>query len=301
MGMRRIRDRVRSKIGDTLRNAAIRLRRDDRETLTVIEPPSGWFDVSVRELWQYRELLYFLAWRDVKVRYKQTLLGAAWAIIQPVTAMVIFSIVFGRLADMPSDDVPYPIFVYAGLLPWQFFAGTLNTAANSLVGNRALVTKIYFPRLFLPTSAVGAPLLDLMLSFVVYGGLMVYYQYVPSQLALLAPVLIVLTAMASLGASYILSGLTVIYRDFFAVIPFLLQIWMYASPVVYPVSIFPEQYQWLVVLNPMAGIIDAFRAGLLGTPMEWTQLGISAAVAVAMFVFGLIYFRRLERRFADVI
>lgn len=270
-------------------------------TQTIIEPPSGWIDLGFRELWRYRELLYFLAWRDVKVRYKQTLLGAAWAIIQPVTAMIIFSIVFGRLADMPSDDVPYPIFVYAGLLPWQFFSSTLNTAANSLVGNRQLVTKIYFPRLLLPTSAVGAPLLDLVLGFLVYAGLMVYYQFIPGQLALLLPLLILLTAMASLGASYILSGLTVIYRDFFAVIPFLVQIWMFASPVVYPVSIFPERYQWLVMLNPMAGIIDAFRAGLLGTPMEWSQLGISAAVAFAMFVFGLIYFRRLERRFADVI
>ena len=284
-----------------VKNARTLYRSDDNPTLTVIEPPSGWFDVRLRELWEYRELLYFLAWRDVKVRYKQTLLGAAWAIIQPVVAMVVFSIVFGTLAGVPSDDAPYPIFVYAGLLPWQFFSSTLSAAANSLVGNRQLVTKIYFPRLLLPTSAIGAPLLDLVLGFVVYAVLMVYYEFMPGQLALLVPILIVLSAMTSLGAGYILSGLTVIYRDFFAVIPFMIQIWMYASPVVYPVSIFPEQYQWLVVLNPMAGIIDAFRAGLLGTPMEWSQLGISAAVAVAMFVFGLIYFRRLECRFADVI
>ena len=299
--MKRTRDRDASNAKSVVASASDRFERTDDMPLTVIEPPKRWFDVNLRELWDYRELLYFLAWRDVKVRYKQTMLGAAWAVIQPVIAMIVFSIVFGTLAGVPSDDVPYPIFVYAGLLPWQFFASTMNTAANSLVGNRPLVTKIYFPRIFLPSAAVGAPLLDLVISFGVYAGLMVYYQYIPGRLALLLPVLILLTAMASLGASYILAGLTVLYRDFFAIIPFMLQIWMFASPVVYPVSIFPEQYQWLVMLNPMAGIIDAFRAGLLGTPMEWTQLGISAAVAAGLFGFGLLYFRRLERRFADVI
>lgn len=268
---------------------------------TVIEPKSGWLGIDLHELWHYRELLYFLVWRDFKARYKQSLLGIGWAVIRPLVSMVIFSLIFGKLANMPSDGVPYPIFSYAGLLPWTLFSGATTAAAVSVVAQSTLLTKIYFPRLYIPVGNVGVTIVDFAMASLVYVGIMVYFQYLPGPLALLLPVLILLTLMASLGVGLILASLSVTYRDFQSVTPFLMQTWMYLSPVVFPISIVPEGYRWLLALNPMTGIINSFRSALLGTPMDWSTLGISATVAVVSFFFGLYYYRRFERRFADVV
>ena len=268
--------------------------------ITIIRPRKGWQAVDLRELWHYRELLYFFVWRDVKVRYKQTVLGAAWAILQPVFSMIIFSVIFGNFAKIPSDGVPYPIFVYAGLLAWTFFANTVAQAGMSMVNEAQLLTKIYFPRLLVPSSSAGTHLVDFALSFTIYVALMVWYSHVPGLTILLLPVLVVLTVITALGTGYLLAGLAVTYRDFRYVIPFLLQAWMYASPVVYPVTLIPPQYQRLMALNPMAGIIGAFRSALLNQPVAWDLLGISSFVAVGLFVLGLYNFRRTERWFADI-
>lgn len=268
--------------------------------VTVIRPRPGWQAVDLRELWQYRELLFFLIWRDIKVRYKQTVLGAAWAILQPVTSMVIFSIIFGRFAKIPSDGVAYPIFVYAGLLPWIFFEKAVSQSAVSLVTQSNLLTKIYFPRLFVPAASVGAMLVDFALSFVVYVFIMLWYMHLPGLLILLFPGLLLLTVVTAVGAGCLLASLTVSYRDFRLVVPFMLQIWLYCSPVVYPVSLFPERYQWILALNPLTGIIGGFRSALLNQPMDWLLLGVSSVVALGLFFFGLLNFRRTERRFADV-
>jgi lipopolysaccharide transport system permease protein len=268
---------------------------------TVIEPKSGWLGIDLRELWHYRELLYFLVWRDFKARYKQSLLGIGWAVIRPLVSMVIFSLIFGKLANMPSDGVPYPIFSYAGLLPWTLFAGATTAAAVSVVAQSTLLTKIYFPRLYIPVGNVGVTIVDFAMASLVYVGIMIYFQYAPGWLALLLPVLILLTLMASLGVGLILASLSVTYRDFQSVTPFLMQTWMYLSPVVFPISIVPDGYRWILALNPMTGIINSFRSALLGTPMDWSTLAISATVSVTSFFFGLYYFRRFERRFADVV
>lgn len=266
----------------------------------VIRPRKGWQAIDFAELKRYHELLFFLVWRDVKVRYKQTVLGAAWAILQPLFTMLIFSVIFGKFAKIPSDGVPYKLFAYAALLPWTFFSNGVSQSALSLVNSEHLLTKIYFPRLFIPTASVGAALVDLALSFGVYACLMVYYMHMPGLSVLLLPVLVLLTIMTALGAGYVLSSLTVTYRDFRFVINFLMQFWMYATPVAYSMNLIPEQYRWLMALNPMAGIITAFRGALLNQPIEWGLLGISVVISTAMFVFGIYNFRRTERRFADI-
>ncbi|MGA2260982.1 MAG: ABC transporter permease [Acidobacteriota bacterium] len=266
----------------------------------VIEPKHGWLPIDFTELWHYRELLYFFVWRDVKVRYKQTVLGAAWAIIQPVVSMVIFSVIFGKLARLPSDDVPYPIFVYAGLLPWTFFANAVASSGVSLISEAGLLTKIYFPRLYIPMAGIGAGLVDFAFSLAVYAGIMVYYRQFPGPPGFLLPVLILLTMVTAAGMGFILSSITIAYRDFKHVIPFMIQVWMYGSPVVYPATLIPEKYRLLVAINPMAGIIGGFRSVLLNRPMDWKSLGISTTVAAGLFVFGLYNFRRTERRFADI-
>lgn len=266
----------------------------------VIRARKGWIPVDWAELWHFRELLYFLVWRDVKVRYKQTVLGAAWAVLQPVFGMVVFTLIFGNFAKIPSDGVPYAVFVFAGLLPWTFFSNGVSQGGQSLVNQQNLLTKVYFPRLFVPAASLGVALLDLLISFGVLAVIMAWYRVAPGWGILTLPLLVVLSTVASLGVALVLASLTVSYRDFRFVIPFMLQAWMYLSPVVYPVSMVPQKYRWALALNPMAGIIDAYRSAILGTPWEFSTLGISALVAAAVFIFALFYFKRTERRFADI-
>jgi len=268
----------------------------------VIEPKKGWVPVDLKEIWNYSEVLYFLAKKDIKVRYKQTVLGGLWAIIQPVCTMVVFTLFFGRLAKIPSDGIPYPIFVYAGLLPWTYFANTLAASGNSLVGSSHLITKIYFPRLIIPAASSLAGLLDFFIAMLILGALMIYYHVVPSIGILLFPVLVGLTFLCAMGVGLWLSALNVQYRDIRYVIPFLIQIWMFVSPVIYPVSMVKGKYQWLLALNPMGGVIKAYRASLLGhIPIDWLLLGLSTATIFVILVSGLYYFRRMEKHFADVV
>ena len=275
---------------------------DSFETVTIIEPKKGWIPIDLNEIWQYRELLYFLTKRDIKVRYKQTVLGGLWAIIQPFFTMVVFTLFFGRLAKMPSDGIPYPIFVYAGLLPWTYFANALSTSGNSLVGSQNLITKVYFPRLIIPASAALAGLLDFFVAVSVLGALMLWYQYLPGVEILLFPFLVGLTFLCAVGVGMWLSALNVEYRDIRYVIPFLIQLWMFVSPVIYPVSLVSETYRWLLALNPMGGVINAYRASLLGHhPIDWLLLGVSAFIILGLFISGLYYFRRMEKTFADVV
>ena len=266
----------------------------------VIRPRSGWISIDWRELWEARELLYFLVLRDIKVRYKQTVLGVAWAVLQPGFTMIIFTIIFGRFAKIPSDGLPYSVFVFAGLLPWTFFSNNVSQASMSLVNQQSLLTKIYLPRVFVPAAATGGALVDLLVSFVILGALMIYYQVPLTSRVFAVPLLVVLTAAASLGVGLGLAALIVSYRDFRYVVPFLVQSWLYISPVIYPVSLVPPGWQPVLALNPMAGIIDGFRSALLGLPWNLVTLSISSASSLVLLAYGLFYFRKTERRFADV-
>jgi len=268
---------------------------------TVIEPTKGWRNLDLKELWAYRELLWVLTLRDIKVRYKQTVLGVVWALIQPVMLMVVFSIFFGRLAKIPSDGYPYPIFVYAALLPWVFFANAISSSASSVVGSANLISKVYFPRLIIPLASIGAGLIDFAIATLVLLLLMIFYGVGWSVNLLAAPVLVVAVLFTALGIGTFLSALNVAYRDFRYVIPFLIQLWMFATPVVYPASLVPEKWQWILYLNPMAGLIEGFRSAFLGRPFDFEALGISFAVAVIIFLIGVAYFEKVERRFADII
>lgn len=273
-----------------------------RENTIIIEPKKGWLPVNFKEIWQFRELLYFLAWRDVKVKYKQTALGIIWAIMQPVLAMLIFSALFGRFAGIPSDGVPYPIFVYIGLLPWNYFAAVLGQSTNSVVSGSNLITKIYFPRLIIPASSAIAALLDFFIASTVLALMMAYYGVNLSPGVLLVPFLVLMTMINALGFGLWFSALNVKYRDIQYAIPFLIQIWMFATPVIYPTSLIGGNYGWLLMLNPMGGVIEAFRPAVLGhMPIPWTSLGISTAIGLLVFIGGLFYFRSVERYFADVI
>ena len=270
--------------------------------ITVIEPKKAWVPINLKEVWKYRELLYFLTKRDIKVKYKQTVLGGLWAIIQPVFTMVVFTLFFGRLAKMPSDGIPYPIFVYAGLLPWTYFANALSVSGSSLVGSANIITKVYFPRLIVPTSASLGGLLDFFIAMLVLVALMVYYHFIPGIGVLLFPLLVGLTFLCALGVGLWLSALNVKYRDIRYVIPFLIQLWMFVSPVIYPVSMVKKKYQWLLALNPMGGVIKAYRAAILGhSPVDWTLLVISTGIILMLLISGLFYFRSTERYFADVV
>jgi lipopolysaccharide transport system permease protein len=276
--------------------------RETAPSITIIEPKTGWVPVDFREMWNYRELLYFLTKRDIKVRYKQTVLGGLWAVIQPAFTMLVFTLFFGRLAKMPSDGLPYPIFVYAGLLPWTYFANALSASGNSLVGSSNLITKVYFPRIVVPASAALAGLLDFFIALFVLAALMIWYQVVPGPAILLFPVLVALTFLCAVGVGLWLSALNVQYRDIRYAIPFLIQVWMFVSPVIYPVSLVHGNYQWLLALNPMGGVIHAYRAVLLGhQPVDWSLLGLSTLIILALFIGGLYYFRRMEKVFADVV
>lgn len=268
---------------------------------TIIEPPSGWQLVDVRELWEYRELLWVMTTRDVKVRYKQTFLGAGWAILRPLLTMAIFTVVFGRFGKMPSDGYPYAIFVYAGLLPWTFFAGAVTTAANSLVGSSPLVSKVFFPRLIIPLSSMGAPLVDLLVSTAILLGLMLWYGVPFTPGLLIAVPLVLLILIIAAGVGTLLSALTVTFRDFTHITPFLVQLWMFATPVVFPLSVVPEQWRWVFALNPMTGPVEAFRAAFLGTPLAAGPIAGSLVAGLVLLGFGVAYFERVERRFADII
>ncbi len=257
--------------------------------------------INFAELWNYRELFFALSMRDIKVRYKQTVLGAAWAILQPLTTMVIFTVIFGRLAKIPSDGYPYPIFVYSGLLAWTFFASAVSTSGASLVGSSQLVSKIYFPRLIVPIASIGVSAMDFLVSSVILLLLMVHYD-IPWTINLLAaPFLIIGVVATALGVGTLLSALTVSYRDFRYVIPFMVQLWMYVTPVVYPPSFVPEQWRWVLLLNPMTGYIDGLRSAFLGKPFDLTAISISLVFSLVLFISGLSYFRNKEKRFADVI
>ena len=270
----------------------------DEAPRVVIEPRWGWQALNVREMWQYRELLLFLV--DVKVQYKQTVLGPAWAVIKPLINMVIFSIVFGQLAGIPSQGEPYPLFVYAGLLPWGLFAASITAASASLVSHAHLLTKVYFPRAFLPAASAGVPLINFFIGLMIYAGLMIGYRTMPGTSIILLPVLVLLTVVASLGLGYLLAGLTVIYRDLRFVVPSMVQAWMFLSPVIYPVTIIPDRFRWLMMLNPMSGVINGYRSVLLNQPIDWVGLGVAAGVSIVLFVPGILVFRRAERRFADL-
>jgi lipopolysaccharide transport system permease protein len=271
-------------------------------SVLVLEPAKGFVRLNLREVWAYRELLYFLIWRDVKVRYKQTVLGAAWAILQPVMAMVVFSVFFGRFAKMPSDGIPYPVFAFAALLPWQLFAYALSESSNSLVASQNLITKVYFPRLVVPLAGVLAGLVDFAIAFVVLLGLMLYYGITPGSAIVWLPLFILFAIVTALAAGLWLSSLNVKYRDVRYTIPFLTQIWMFATPVAYPSSLVPEQWRPLVGLNPMAGVVEAFRWALLGTASApGPLLAVSVVVVIVMLIGGLTYFRQTERTFADLV
>jgi lipopolysaccharide transport system permease protein len=266
-----------------------------------ITPSRGWVAIRLAELWHYRELLYFLAWRDVKTRYKQTALGVAWAIIQPFCTMVVFSLFFGRLANIPSDSIPYPIFAYAALVPWNFFANGLTQASTSLVLGSTIITKVYFPRLAMPIAAVLSGIVDFVLAFVVLLGMMLYYGLVPSPKVVLLPLLLVLALITSLGASLWLSALYVQYRDIRQVVPFLVQLWLFSTPVAYPSSLLSEPWRTVYGLNPMVGVVEGFRWVLLGTPAPGPMVLVSCLVALAVLIGGAFYFRRMEKTFADVV
>jgi len=276
----------------------------DHSTLatTLIRPSRNWVSLKLRDLWEYRELLYFLVWRDIKVRYKQTALGAAWAILQPFLTMVVFSLFFGRLAGVPSDGIPYPIFAYTALLPWQLFAHALHESGNSLVANQQLITKVYFPRLVIPISAVLAGLVDFAVGFVVLLGMMFYYGIVPTAAVLALPLLLLLAVATALAVGLWLSALNVKYRDVRYVIPFLTQFWLFATPIAYSSSLVPARLRPFYGLNPMAGVVEGFRWALLGKAGGIGPLVFVSALAVAvLLVGGLIYFRRMEKTFADIV
>ncbi len=274
----------------------------DSIPITVIEPSQGWVSLRLGELWEYRELLYFLTWREVKVRYKQTALGAAWAIIQPLFTMLIFSLFFGRLAKVPSDRIPYPLFCLAGLVPWTFFANGLAQSSNSLVSSSNLISKVYFPRLTIPLSAVLSGAVDFAISFVLLIGMMAFYRQAPSIRCVYLPLFFLLAFVTALGVGLWLSALNVEYRDVRYTIPFLTQFWMFATPIAYPSSLLNEPWRAVYGLNPMAGVVEGFRWALLGTETApGPVIAMSSFAAVMILVGGAFYFRRMEKIFADVV
>lgn len=270
--------------------------------VTWIRPSQGWVSLGLGELWEYRELLYFLTWRDIKVRYKQTVLGAAWAIIQPFFTMVVFSLFFGRLAGIPSDGIPYPIFAYAALVPWSFFAGGLNNSANSLVGSANLLTKVYFPRLAIPLATVLAGVIDFILAFMVLLGMLLFYGMAPTVNLVWLPLLVLLALVTALGVGLWLSALNVQFRDVRYTIPFLTQFWLFATPIAYPSTLLAEPWRTIYGINPMVGVVEGFRWALLGTETApGPMILVSALAALGLLVSGAYYFRRMEKSFADVV
>ncbi len=278
------------------------------EPLVVLEPRESWAAMRPRELWTYRELLYFLAWRDVKVRYKQTVFGVAWAILQPIFMMLIFTLFFGKLAHISSDSIPYAIFAFAGLLPWTFFSTAAVASGNSLVNSAGMITKVYFPRVLVPAASVAATFVDFLIGFGVLAVLMIYYRVAPTWEMALLPLFVVLLVLLTLGFGMLMSALNVKYRDIRFALPFFVQIWFFASPIIYPVSLVTEGAKhaalWhaLLALNPMTGIIEGFRACLFGEKsFDWVAISVSAAVTLVLFVYATFKFRRLEKNFADIV
>ena len=275
---------------------------DPALVVTKIRPSRGWVSLKLDELWEYRELLYFLVWRDVKVRYKQTVLGAAWAILQPFMTMVVFSLFFGKLGRIPSEGLPYPIFSFAALVPWTFFATGLGQGANSLVGSQNLIKKVYFPRLVIPIASVLSGVVDFALAFLVLLGMMLFYGIYPTLNLLWLPLLLLLALVTALGVSLWLSALNVQFRDVRYTVPFLTQFWLFATPIAYPSSLLPEPWRTVYGLNPMAGVVEGFRWALLGTETRpGAMILVSTAAALALLVSGAYYFRRMEKSFADVV
>jgi len=269
---------------------------------TIIESKSGWRMVDWGELWDYRDLFAFLVWRDVKTRYAQSVLGVGWAVIQPVFSMIVFTIVFGKLAGISSDGIPYPIFNYAGLVPWIYFSGSLTASTGSLVSSKSMITKIYFPRLIIPIAPVIGKLVDFAIAMLLLFGMMLWFKIFPTIWALTTPILIILMMLTAGGAGMWLTALSVQYRDINYGMGFLIQLLMYAAPVVYPASSVPEQYRLLYALNPMVGVIEGFRSALLGTnPMPWDFIAVGSVTAILIAISGIAYFRRMERIFADVV
>lgn len=267
----------------------------------VLEPKDGWVSLKLGEVWEYRELLYFLVWRDIKVRYKQTALGAAWAIIQPLFTMVVFSLFFGKLGNIPSDGIPYPVFAYAALLPWNFFAQAINESSNSLVGSSNLIRKVYFPRLVIPMAGVLAGLVDFSIAFSVLLILVFYYKVQITMSILLFPVFLALALTTALGVGLWLSSLNVKYRDVRFVIPFLTQFWLFATPVAYPSSMLDEPWRTVYGLNPMVGVVEGFRWAILGTNPPGPMLALSSFVSMLLLISGAFYFRKMEKTFADIV
>ena len=268
----------------------------------LIRPRKGLFHLDLSAIWPYRELLYFLAWRDIKVRYKQTVIGAVWAILQPLMTMVIFTVVFSYFAKIPSDSLPYPLFAYAALLPWEYFSQAISRSGVSLVNDANLIRKIYFPRLIIPLAAVVTPLADFFLSFLMLLGMMVWFRVMPTWGIVALPLFLLLALITALSVSLWLSALNVKYRDVRYTIPFLIQIWMYASPIAYPVSIVPEKWRLLYSLNPIAGVVEGFRWALLGKESpDFRIMAVSTAVVLVVLLGGILYFRKMEQTFADII
>jgi lipopolysaccharide transport system permease protein len=287
--------------GQSATTASLRLSADDIPVIR-IEPSKGWVSLKLRDLWEYRELLYFLIWRDVKVRYKQTVLGAAWAIIQPFFTMVVFSLFFGKLAKVPSDGIPYPIFSYAALVPWTFFANGLSQASHSMVIHANLIKKVYFPRLAIPIARVLAGAVDFVLAFIVLIGMMLAYGIVPTANVFWLPLFLLLALVTSLGVGLWLSAMNVQFRDVGYIVPFITQFWLFATPIAYSSSLLSEPWRTLYGINPMVGVVEGFRWTLLGTgTTPGPIIIVSSLVALALFISGAFYFRRMEKTFADVV
>ena len=268
----------------------------------VIRPQKGLLNIDLQELFHYRELLFFLTWREIKVRYKQTVMGASWALLQPFFTMIAFTLIFGGLAKMPSEGIPYPVFSYSGLVLWIYFSSSVTQSGNSLVGNSALISKIYFPRLFIPTSACLSGLVDYVIAMTILIFMMLYYNLLPNVNIIILPLLVFTTLILACGIGYWLSSLCVKYRDVKFVLPFFIQLFMFASPVIYPSNIVGEKYQWLLYLNPMTGLINAHRAVMLGhLPVNYDALGISIVISVLLFLTGIMYLKSTEKYFADLI
>lgn len=271
------------------------------DPLILIESEDKGSPLNLREIWAYRELLYFLTWRDIKIRYKQTLVGAGWAIIQPLFAMLLFTLLFGKLGRIPSDNIPYPLFAYAGLLPWTFFANAVTNSGNSLVGSTSLITKVYFPRMIIPAAAVAAGLVDFLIAFLLLIPLLIYYRISPTLNLLLLPLFFILTTLLALGVGMWMSALNVRFRDVRYALPFMIQLWLFASPVIYPSSMVPEKWKWILSLNPMTGIIEGFRASLFGKQFEWQPILVSTVLTLILLVWSAYMFQRVETTFADIV
>jgi lipopolysaccharide transport system permease protein len=269
--------------------------------LILIDADSFSLKLGLREIWAYRELLFFLTWRDIKIRYKQTLLGASWAVIQPLFAMLLFTLFFGRLARVPSDNIPYPVFAYAGLLPWTFFSNAIINAGNSLIGSSSLITKVYFPRVIIPAAAVLAGLLDFAIAFLLLIPLLLYYDIEVTWKILLLPLFILQATLLALGAGMWLSALNVKYRDVRYALPFVIQLWLFASPVIYPASMMPDRWRWVLALNPMTGIIESFRASLFGHEFPVATILPAVVITIVILLYSFFAFRRAEDSFADIV